>query len=314
MAEESIERWDPKGSGFGGTCARSAAFPSAGLVPLLILLGSSQRISELNTMVDLACIGYSLAGCQPIEGLSMAKQSFIRAFPPFRFLAEHMVQEEGFLSDAKYILGIESQDFEVLARALAESDAFLDRNMVSKIVGEVLGAGEESDNLADVVCLLSRIVRDSEKPLVKTLTLLKSAIKEHSEDLTDDEREELGRRLEMLVAQSSGLARQHKAEQLADAIGKKLAAVQLICDIRPVFNEDRSGIEGALPVSTLKLDFFQEGGESSSLEVCLTEQQITNLCEKAESAKRKIELIKEMLAEKSIVLPATSATIEREGN
>ena len=75
-----------------------------------------------------------------------------------------------------------------------------------------------------------------------------------------EQRKLLADRIEKLVAVPAGLARQYKAEQLAEATGTELEDLQVICDLRPVFNEERSEIEGAIPISTLKLDVLGPNG------------------------------------------------------
>ena len=80
--------------------------------------------------------------------------------------------------------------------------------------------------------------------------------------------------------------------------------------MRPVFDEGRTQIEGAVPVSTLRLDLIESDGRTSSVEVRLSERQVADLCAKAESARRKVDVIKKLLREKKITSPKTSATLD----
>ena len=84
----------------------------------------------------------------------------------------------------------------------------------------------------------------------------------------------------------------------------------MICDLRPVFNEERSEIEGAIPISTLKLDVLGPNGMPDRIEVRLTEAQVADLFEKAHYAQTKLSAIKRMLNKNSIALPRTSATVD----
>lgn len=240
----------------------------------------------------------------------MAKVFPFFASPPFRFLIDHVAQQEGFLPDAETVLHIEDERFEKLVRALVEFNGFLDRGTLSGIVSQTLPPDGHPDTVSGVVWRLNRYVRESDETLAESLQLLKTAIEEHGEGLETEQRSKLGERLAKLIAEPPGFASQHKAEKLVEATGRELTALQIICDLRLVFNEERTEIQGALPVSTLTLDFFEADGRKSRLEVRLSERQIADLCAKAESGRSKVALIKKLLKEKEIVLPMTPATLD----
>lgn len=229
---------------------------------------------------------------------------------PFPILAEHLAKDEDFLSDAKRILEIDAERIAALAQALVEDQSFLDRTGLSAIVEQCLGPGENATNLSRILWRLSQILRDADQPLDKAVGVLKHSLNKFSTAIPEDGRKKLGERLEKLVAAPAAFTRQHKAEKLAEATGVELEDIQIICDIRPVFNEDRSVIDGAVPVTTLRLELVELNGTTSSVEVRLTEQQVVDLSDKAESAKKKISVIKNILDEKSITMPFTPGTID----
>lgn len=237
-------------------------------------------------------------------------QRFFSFAAPFPMLAEHLAEDEGFLSDAKRILQIDDDRVAALAQALVEDQSFLDRTGLSAIVDECLGPGENAANVSRILWRVSQILRDADQPLDRAVSVLKESLNKFSTAIPEDDRRELGERLEKLVAAPAAFTRQHKAEKLAEATGAELEDIQIICDMRPVFNEDRSVIDGAVPVTTLRLDFVELDGTTSSVEVRLTERQVVDLCDKAESARKKISVIKNILHEKSITMPFTRATID----
>ncbi len=241
----------------------------------------------------------------------MARRLISFDTPPFEVLVEHLAKDEDFISDAKTILQIEDDALDALARALAQKGPFLDRSTLSSTVEDTLRSAENASDVSRIVWRLNQILRDADEPPQETVALLRRAITEFSEDLPKDDREKLGERLEKLAAAPAGFTRQYKAQRLAEATGAELEDLQIICDMRPVFNEERSAIEGAFPITTFRLDTLEPDGTSSSKEIRLTEQQVADLCVKAEAAKKKISVIKETLSAKSITLPFTSATINK---
>jgi len=232
--------------------------------------------------------------------------------PPFSVVADYLAKDEDFITDAGALLGLEESECAAVERALASETSFLSRKSLNGVVQKVLGP--ESPKAKKVSAFIWRvhrtIRRDSDEPVERSVAILRRAIGEHSESLTGEQKILLADRIEKLVAVPTGLARQHKAEQLAEATGTELEDLQLICDLRPVFNEERSEIEGAIPISTLKLDVLGPNGLPSRIEVRLTEEQVADLFEKVHYAQTKLSVIKRTLAKSSIPLPSTSATLE----
>lgn len=234
------------------------------------------------------------------------------ARPPFPIVAESYAKDEDFLADAKVVLALEDSVCAALGDALTAETSFLDRETLRGVVKRVLGPEVlDAQTVADFIWLLHRALRhESDETVERSVALLREAIAEHSNKLTKQQKKQLADRIEKLVAAPSGLARQYKAEQLAEATGTELEDLQVICDVRPVFNEERSEIEGAIPISTLTLDVTKPDGSPSRIEVRLTEAQVADLFEKAHYAQTKLSAIKRMLEKNSIALPSTSATTD----
>lgn len=239
----------------------------------------------------------------------MARQfRFSVVRPPFRVLAEHLAQDDSFLDDARAILAMDETTVEALGDALAADESFLDRSNLERVLHRFLPAEDTAKDVSRTISRMADMLRDADEPLGSAVRLLKEAICEHSTKLEQEDRRKLGDRIEKLSVLPQGLTRQHKAEQLAEATGRELEQLQILCDLRPVLTEDRRTVEGAIPITTLTLQ-VDDAGTSSTLEIRMTERQVIELCEKAEFARTKLETIKRMLEEKSIVMPRTSATV-----
>ncbi|MGD0899746.1 MAG: hypothetical protein ABR915_18085 [Thermoguttaceae bacterium] len=235
--------------------------------------------------------------------------------PPFAFIVQYLATDDDFLSDAKTLLAIPESPYNALKDALAQEEEFLDRGAVDKVTSRTLGPGKPASDVSRFVWRLHTLLRgESDEPLEKSVNLLREAIQERSKKLTSPEKDELARRIVELVATPAALARQHKAETLAGATGKEVGSLQLICDIRPVFDEHRSKIEGAVVVSILRLDLLEADGSVSSVEARLDEQQIADLCTTAEFARNKIAVIKRSLDEKGIPMPYVSSPANAGGD
>jgi len=224
-------------------------------------------------------------------------------------LAERLTEDEGFVSDLKTILQLEDDLFADLAKALREQRLFLDRNTLSTVVAGVLTDNDMSDTVSHFIWRLNEMLREADEPLDESLGILRKQIRLR-EAISEEDGEKAEKRIQALICEPTGFARQFKAEKLVEAIGAELEDVQIICDVRPVFNEQRSEIEGAIPISTLVLDVIEPNGGSSRIQVRLREADVIDLSKKIAFAKTKLAAIRRALRDKSIVIPFTAATLD----
>lgn len=239
----------------------------------------------------------------------MARRTiYVRGVVPAPEPVEQLAGHSSFLKDARAVLEVDTESFERLLAALGQCESFVTDDQLKSIVKGCVGEDRLADAAFDLVRHLNRTLRDLGDPIEKTLARLRSAIREHAEDIPVEDRETLGERLEKLVLAPSGLGLQWKAEQLAGSTGIEVEDIQLVCDIRPVFDEARSTIMGAVPVSTLKFSVLGPDGTPENIELRLTEAQVADLGSKAELAQQKIGIIKKTLNDKRIPWVGMRAT------
>ena len=240
----------------------------------------------------------------------MAARSFVFGGPPFKFLAHHLAQGTDFLEDAQCILGLDEDAYLRLATQLGNADTFLSRSDLGTIVDEVLG--EDSDRVASIIYRIGGIVHDADMDVVDAMDALGTAIEEKAESLKPQERRTLTERLRKLAAEPIGIAKQYKARQLVDAVGAELDDFRIICDIRPIFDQKRERIDGAIPLAILRLEYSKPDGESAVVELRVTEKQIAKFGEKIADANLKLRMIKELLTSQHVPIPRTKATISED--
>jgi hypothetical protein len=238
--------------------------------------------------------------------MAAASRRFFLGNPPFKYLAAHLAQESDFLDDAHAILNLDEDKYLRLATQLSKSDAFLSRSDITKIVEESLG--EESGRIAAIVNRIAGVIHDSGMEASDAMSEFSKAIEDKAEGLDPNQRLALADRLRRLVAEPVAIAKQFKARQLADAIGAELDDFRIVCDIRPVFDQKRERIDGAIPIAILSLEYETPDGDSSVIELRVTEKQIGQLAEKLTDAKLKLTMIKGFLTSHSVIIPKTKAT------
>jgi hypothetical protein len=221
---------------------------------------------------------------------------------PFRFLAQHLAQNDDFQTDAKRVASIQAADFNALRRSFESFQGFLDSETLKGLIKTQFGAGPFSDDLSRIVLRLCKMFEQSDETLDKSLSLLRESVIEESKKLEASERRLFVDRIESLL-KSPGFGLQLKAQQLSKATGSQLIDFQILCDVRPVFNSARSEVKGAIEVTLLRISIKDACENSSQLEVRLTEEQLVEIGEKVRLAQSKLATLTEMLTEKGVTIP-----------
>jgi len=240
----------------------------------------------------------------------MATRKFVFGNPPFKFLADHLAQDEDFLDDAKQIVELDEDAYLRLATELAKSDTFLSRSDLAAIVSECVN--NASDQLAKIIHHIGGIIHDADMDAADAMDALAKAIEDKAEGLDVQDRRKLTDRLRKLAAEPIGIAKQYKARELVDAIGAELDSFRIICDIRPIFERSRERIDGAIPISILRLEYTTSDGNSAVVELRVTEKQITQFEDKIADAKLKLRMIRELLASQNLPIPKTKSTVSED--
>ena len=189
------------------------------------------------------------------------------------------------MGDLRKVGDLSDQQIQGLCETLGKEKGFLGTEGLKPIVIKVLGKSEITEA---VVRVLWNVEPDD---LSSVLRHLQSDIKEK------DQFEALKTRLIQLVKACPALERYRKAQRLAGATGYQLEDVQIICDLRPIFDEKREKIEGMFPTTILRVVSEGVDGLSVVNEVYLTVSQVHELAEKANSAKKKLDILKHHIQE-----------------
>lgn len=196
------------------------------------------------------------------------------------------------LQDLRAVAGLSEDQADAIRTRLAEATGFLGPKELFALLRELLS--EEATARA-----VQRTVRNIDpngvEPLLKTLAKSRS-----DEEPTLDQAmlARLQKILPHLIQPCPALARYKKAERLATLTGRKLEAAELICDLRPVFDERRTCIEGMMPYTRLRMVATGADGLPEAFEAELTRQQVHDLAEKASKAVQKLDALVDVIQAK----------------
>lgn len=100
--------------------------------------------------------------------------------------------------------------------------------------------------------------------------------------------------LHILTSNHDAIARLKKANQLIRATGNELQGMQIICDIRPVFDNKHERVESLLSIADLKIIYQTQVGENASFELALTRGELVQLRELVDDAIKKLSVIEQL--------------------
>ncbi len=223
---------------------------------------------------------------------------------PFSFIASRLVKEDKFRADMLAIEGMADEQFRELSSSLASFPSFLDKAAVENIVGKCVEAARVAE-IAELVYRLNDVLRGSSDAPDDAVRLLVQELSAHGNEFPEPVLTRLSQRLTALVVVPRGFTLQQKAELLAEATGAELVNLNIICDVRPVFDNERTKIEGVIAVTTLRLELNQPDGTVLPVECRLTEPQLERLGKAVDRAQNKLSVIKGLLEQKEVPLAKT---------
>ena len=193
------------------------------------------------------------------------------------------------LDDVALLSTFDQQNFDALIAELETHDGFMDQHTLSKLINVYLKDEDKSKKVARFVDLIHENIRKSSRPLDGFLDDLKAWNEEQPQKMEIDQLESACNRAARILKSFPCYMRQAKAERLMSLIGRPLESIDLVCDIRPVFSEDRTEIEGMFPYAWLKLVATEQSGLPSSFETVLSMSDLELFKEAIDKAKMKVE-------------------------
>jgi len=192
---------------------------------------------------------------------------------------------ERMLADLKSIAELDDDHISTLRRRLSEAKGFLDPKSLQALVREVVQDDRKS---ASVQRALRSLSPTDVEALLRNLA---DRPQEEDSPLSQNDLARLQDVLPQLIQAYPALVRFEKAERLATVTGQRLESLELICDLRPIFDDNRRRLEGMIPYTRLRVVATGADGLPDSFEAELTRQQVHDLAEKASKAKVKLDVL-----------------------
>jgi hypothetical protein len=216
-----------------------------------------------------------------------------------------------FVEVAKVLLEIDGKTLQSLVSDLQEYQGFLGRAGLKQLIGRHVKDVDKAESIARLIVWTDLYIRPGTTDrFFEELAAWQAGSEENHnpELLSAVELPVLQQAISVLAQPFPARARQVKAERLAEATGLLVEAIDLICDLRPVFDETRSKIEGLIPFTTLRVVAASVDKFPVAFEALLSARDVELLAKKAEDAVRKLNAIGQLAERDRLPVPAVSLT------
>jgi hypothetical protein len=233
----------------------------------------------------------------------------------FRGPRPEMPSPASVVEAAKAVLGEPDETLKRLAAELAAAKGYLSDAGLKAILMRELGDEKRASRFETFLQMGEVFVQDRGgiDGLISTLEKWQITSDRKSQTtLTSEELSGLKRVLPLIIKPYPARQRQAKAERLAAATGLRAETVDLVCDLRPVFDDSRTNVEGVIPITTLKVVASGADRFPVSFEAILSASDVQALLKKTEAAVNKLNAIGRLAERAQLRVPSVDLTETRE--
>lgn len=177
-----------------------------------------------------------------------------------------------------------------IADTLRREPGILSPRRLYDIVGSVCSDAALARAVGNTVYSLPP---DDPDRIVTWLKEVQAKLPARAPKLSDSVLAALRDRLAVLAIRYPAVERLRKAEGLRTTIGNWFHSVELLCDLRPLFDENRAQVEGLIPLQLLQIGYIDQNGNHAVFEVGLGSDDAEQLVEKLRLGKQKIAALKQ---------------------
>ena len=215
----------------------------------------------------------------------------------------------------KVVLGESEETLKRLGAELAEVKGYLSDAGRKAILLRELGDEERASKFEKLLRTQEIFARDHGgiDGLLSFLEKVQTGTANQEQPiLSPNELSDLKCLLPLIFRPYPALQRQAKAERLAVATGLCAETIELVCDIRPVFDDSRKNVEGVIPFTTLKVVATGVDKFPVSFEAVLSASDVLALLKKAEFAVAKLNALGRLAEFFNLPVPSVDLTETKE--
>lgn len=191
------------------------------------------------------------------------------------------------IQDLENLLLFSPDDLKALALDLQQ----LDSSDIDEIVSTVRNHFSDENKIRFIVNLINSFASSGEETAKERFIEMRADLKPIQEKFNDQQWAIIEKNALYLCGPFSCVRRFQKHVQLQAIIGNNLQQVDIVCDLRPMFDDTREHFEGFIPITTLKFIYNEQNGNTKSLELVASDEMLEQINVKLEQLKRKREIL-----------------------
>lgn len=196
-------------------------------------------------------------------------------------------ESQQLLRDLLALSAMPNETIAVLASDLQGQSPFVS---LQSLLNKHVSNSEASEAIAR---LITNLDVDAIPLATQWVQTWRESFDEDKRPLSDDDFNLFTRNLSTLLQPSTiaVVRRTQKAASLLLATGNQITGLAFVCDVRPVYNEDKSDIEGFVPLTTMKLYFDRPNAEKEAVEIVLSADQLDEVFDRVARARDKLSVM-----------------------
>jgi hypothetical protein len=221
----------------------------------------------------------------------MADRIIFLAGHPSELISGPFVPQQ-MVEDLLVVGRLPSEVIDRLTTALDSIVGFLNKKGLKQLVQDTI---PDERAASAVLSAFQNLRPERVNQILASLRDWRQADASNAQRLPDETFAAIQENLTRLIRNYPAWERFRKARRLASVTGNKARQVELICDARPVFDQERQQIEGFVPLTTLKVIYDTQTEEMGCIELLLSADLLKELLEKANKAQQKMRVIRDSL-------------------
>ncbi len=204
------------------------------------------------------------------------------------------------VADVIGLLDVPEESLESLAADFSQYPGFLGEKVQRQLIENRIQAPEKRRHIANFMRWA--------KNYIGPLDVAENAYREAGKAAHVENLDKFVAVVTILLKPFPALARQIKAEQLAAKAGMRAESIDLICDIRPVFDQARTAVEAVIPFTTLRIVAVDIGKLPVVFELTLSAKDVQDLRKKVDDTIQKLNAIGKLTEDIQLRIPDVDLT------
>lgn len=197
------------------------------------------------------------------------------------------------LADLRSVGTLSADAVDCVANAIRETTGMLNGPRVSQLVRKCIPHDESTAEA--IARLIFNITPQKKEVILEEFEQWRMASQARQSLVPTELFGSIQRNLNALIQDERASRLLHKSRRLQRDIGNELYGVKCICDVRPVFDDEHSSIEGFVSLINFQLGYQKQNQQFDSLELSLTEDELQYIVDKAVDAIEKLKIIREAM-------------------